>query len=222
MVEPEPGLLIQHSHECIEFLTRVNHPNLKMNCDLGHFYCVDEDPAHVLRTLCPLDRPHPPRRHPRKPHPPAPHPRRRRHGLGRHLLRPPRHPLPRLAHGCGGPGPYETTAENASREAFNFLQPLSPADKGLPAYLNTTDIAHLNCVIHFCSWPSCQHSRFFVRITFTFLLWQPFCYSFSRAIATAAVDAFVFLPREFFNDQDLCCFCLAAGCYNFDGCLQHR
>ncbi|HEY4328391.1 MAG TPA: sugar phosphate isomerase/epimerase family protein, partial [Phycisphaerae bacterium] len=49
MVEPEPGLLIQHSWECTEFLKRVNHPNLKMNCDLGHFYCVEEDPASVLR-----------------------------------------------------------------------------------------------------------------------------------------------------------------------------
>jgi sugar phosphate isomerase/epimerase len=49
MVEPEPGLVIQHSHECIEFLERVNHPNLKMNCDLGHFYCVGEDPAEVVR-----------------------------------------------------------------------------------------------------------------------------------------------------------------------------
>lgn len=49
MVEPEPGLLIQYSHECVAFLQRVNHPNLKMNCDLGHFYCVEEDPAQVVR-----------------------------------------------------------------------------------------------------------------------------------------------------------------------------
>jgi sugar phosphate isomerase/epimerase len=49
MVEPEPGLLIQHAHECVEFLERINHPNLKMNCDLGHFYCVGEDPATVVR-----------------------------------------------------------------------------------------------------------------------------------------------------------------------------
>jgi sugar phosphate isomerase/epimerase len=48
MVEPEPGLVIQHSWECIEFLQRLNHPNLKMNCDLGHFYCVEEDPAKVV------------------------------------------------------------------------------------------------------------------------------------------------------------------------------
>jgi sugar phosphate isomerase/epimerase len=50
MIEPEPGLLIQHSWECVEFLERVNHPHLKMNCDLGHFYCVNEDPAEVLRS----------------------------------------------------------------------------------------------------------------------------------------------------------------------------
>lgn len=49
MVEPEPGLLIQHSWECVEFLKRVRHPHLKMNCDLGHFFCVEEDPATVLR-----------------------------------------------------------------------------------------------------------------------------------------------------------------------------
>ncbi len=49
MVEPEPGLLIQTSDECVAFLKQVNHPNLKMNCDLGHFYCVGEDPARVVR-----------------------------------------------------------------------------------------------------------------------------------------------------------------------------
>jgi sugar phosphate isomerase/epimerase len=49
LIEPEPGLVIQHSHECVEFLERINHPNLKMNCDLGHFYCVEEDPAAVVR-----------------------------------------------------------------------------------------------------------------------------------------------------------------------------
>ncbi|MGC8552684.1 MAG: sugar phosphate isomerase/epimerase family protein [Phycisphaerae bacterium] len=49
MVEPEPGLVIQTSTECREFLNRAAHPNLKMNCDLGHFFCVDEDPVRVLR-----------------------------------------------------------------------------------------------------------------------------------------------------------------------------
>lgn len=53
MIEPEPGLVIQHSHECVEFLKQINHPNLKMNCDLGHFYCVEEDPAAVVRECAP-------------------------------------------------------------------------------------------------------------------------------------------------------------------------
>jgi sugar phosphate isomerase/epimerase len=53
MVEPEPGLLIEHSWQCLEFLKRVNHPHLKMNCDLGHFYCVEEYPATVLRECMP-------------------------------------------------------------------------------------------------------------------------------------------------------------------------
>ena len=53
MVEPEPGLVIQHAQECVEFLQRLNHPNLKMNCDLGHFYCVEEDPAEVVRRCAP-------------------------------------------------------------------------------------------------------------------------------------------------------------------------
>ena len=48
LVEPEPGLLIQTSGECVDFLKRVNHPNLKMNCDLGHCYCVGENPARVI------------------------------------------------------------------------------------------------------------------------------------------------------------------------------
>lgn len=53
LVEPEPGLLIQHSHECVALLEKINHPNLKMNCDLGHFYCVEEDPATVVRACAP-------------------------------------------------------------------------------------------------------------------------------------------------------------------------
>ncbi|MCL2646386.1 MAG: sugar phosphate isomerase/epimerase [Phycisphaerales bacterium] len=53
LIEPEPGLMIQYSRECVDFLKQVNHPNLKMNCDLGHFYCMEEDPAKVLRECAP-------------------------------------------------------------------------------------------------------------------------------------------------------------------------
>ncbi len=53
MVEPEPGLLIETSTQCMALLSRIDHPNLKMNCDLGHFFCVGEDPAQVLKAAQP-------------------------------------------------------------------------------------------------------------------------------------------------------------------------
>jgi sugar phosphate isomerase/epimerase len=53
LVEPEPGLLIQHADDCVRFLQRLRHPRLKMNADLGHFFCVGDDPAAVLRTHAP-------------------------------------------------------------------------------------------------------------------------------------------------------------------------
>jgi sugar phosphate isomerase/epimerase len=48
LVEPEPGLLLETAAEGAAFVERVGHPNLKMNFDLGHFFCVGEDPAAVL------------------------------------------------------------------------------------------------------------------------------------------------------------------------------
>ena len=49
-VEPEPGLLIETSRQCREFIARIAHPHLRMNADLGHFFCVGEDPAAVIES----------------------------------------------------------------------------------------------------------------------------------------------------------------------------
>jgi sugar phosphate isomerase/epimerase len=49
-VEPEPGLLIETSVQCREFISRINDPNLRMNADIGHFFCVGEDPAAVIES----------------------------------------------------------------------------------------------------------------------------------------------------------------------------
>ena len=50
LIEPEPGLLIEKFGQYIEFAERVNHPSLGLNFDIGHAYCVSEDPAEwVLR-----------------------------------------------------------------------------------------------------------------------------------------------------------------------------
>ena len=45
LVEPEPRLLIETTDQCVEFLQSVNHTHLRMNCDLGHLFCVGENPA---------------------------------------------------------------------------------------------------------------------------------------------------------------------------------
>ena len=50
-IEPEPGLLIQTAGEYLEFKDRFfkNEPNVLMNCDIGHLFCVGDDPAAVVR-----------------------------------------------------------------------------------------------------------------------------------------------------------------------------
>lgn len=51
LVEPEPGLLIETSAQIAEFLPRFSSPALGVNFDVGHFFCVGEDPAVLVRTL---------------------------------------------------------------------------------------------------------------------------------------------------------------------------
>jgi len=52
-VEPEPGLFIESAAEYLEFKNRFfrNEPLVKMNCDVGHLFCVGDDPPEVIRSL---------------------------------------------------------------------------------------------------------------------------------------------------------------------------
>ncbi len=52
-IEPEPGLLIQTAQEYLDFKLRYfrDEPMIKMNCDIGHLFCVGDDPASVIRTM---------------------------------------------------------------------------------------------------------------------------------------------------------------------------
>jgi len=50
-IEPEPGLLIETSQEYLEFVMDFATPLVKMNLDLGHMFCVGEDPAVAVRRL---------------------------------------------------------------------------------------------------------------------------------------------------------------------------
>src|SRR5258705_363865 len=52
-IEPEPGLFIESSAEYVEFKTKYfnGEPTVKMNCDIGHLFCVGDDPVEVIRGM---------------------------------------------------------------------------------------------------------------------------------------------------------------------------
>ncbi|MGC4034049.1 MAG: sugar phosphate isomerase/epimerase [Tepidisphaeraceae bacterium] len=52
-VEPEPGLLIQTAAEYLAFkeMYFADEPLVRMNCDIGHLFCVGDDPAAVIRQM---------------------------------------------------------------------------------------------------------------------------------------------------------------------------
>jgi sugar phosphate isomerase/epimerase len=52
LVEPEPGLLVENSKQFKKLMTKILNPKLiRLNFDIGHFYCVNEDPAKVVLEL---------------------------------------------------------------------------------------------------------------------------------------------------------------------------
>ena len=53
LVEPEPDLLIETSDQFRDFIERVDSPAVALNFDVGHFYCVGEDPVEAFGTLQP-------------------------------------------------------------------------------------------------------------------------------------------------------------------------
>jgi len=52
-IEPEPGLFIETAAEYLEFKNASfrDEPLVLMNCDIGHLFCVGEDPAAVIREM---------------------------------------------------------------------------------------------------------------------------------------------------------------------------
>ena len=46
------GVFIESAGEYLEFKNRFfkNEPNVLMNCDIGHLFCVGDDPADVIRA----------------------------------------------------------------------------------------------------------------------------------------------------------------------------
>jgi sugar phosphate isomerase/epimerase len=53
LIEPEPGLLIETFGQYLQFVTRINSPWVKLNFDVGHAYCVGEDPQNWIEQMSP-------------------------------------------------------------------------------------------------------------------------------------------------------------------------
>jgi sugar phosphate isomerase/epimerase len=51
LIEPEPGLLIENSSQFLKFISNFNTKYLGLNFDVGHFFCVNEDPALLIKSL---------------------------------------------------------------------------------------------------------------------------------------------------------------------------
>ena len=53
LVEPEPQLLIENSLQFKSFVKEAASASVGLNFDMGHFYCVGEDPAAAFEELFP-------------------------------------------------------------------------------------------------------------------------------------------------------------------------
>tara|TARA_Y100000590_G_scaffold361534_1_gene418249 strand:- start:6059 stop:6886 length:828 start_codon:yes stop_codon:yes gene_type:complete len=51
LIEPEPDLLIQDSEQFLSFMKRIDSDFVKLNFDIGHFFCIREDPAELVLKL---------------------------------------------------------------------------------------------------------------------------------------------------------------------------
>jgi len=51
LIEPEPGLLIENSLEFRQFFEKQDPDVFGLNFDIGHFFCVGEDPAALIREF---------------------------------------------------------------------------------------------------------------------------------------------------------------------------
>jgi sugar phosphate isomerase/epimerase len=56
LIEPEPGLLIERFEQYLEFVDRVDSPSVGLNFDVGHAFCVGEDPQDWVARMAPHTR----------------------------------------------------------------------------------------------------------------------------------------------------------------------
>ena len=56
LIEPEPGLLIETFEQYLEFTARVDSPRVGLNFDIGHAYCMGQDPEDWIEEMAPHTR----------------------------------------------------------------------------------------------------------------------------------------------------------------------
>jgi sugar phosphate isomerase/epimerase len=56
LIEPEPGLMIEKFEQYLRFVERIQSPMVGLNFDIGHAYCVGEDPENWVAQMAPHTR----------------------------------------------------------------------------------------------------------------------------------------------------------------------
>ncbi len=56
LIEPEPGLLIETFGQYLQFMRRIKSDRVGLNFDIGHAYCVGENPEEWVRRMAPFTR----------------------------------------------------------------------------------------------------------------------------------------------------------------------
>lgn len=51
LIEPEPGLLIETADQFLELMQHIDSPAVALNFDIGHAYCVKDEPATTIPRL---------------------------------------------------------------------------------------------------------------------------------------------------------------------------
>jgi len=53
LLEPEPGLLVETFDQYLEMADRIDSPWVGLNFDIGHAYCVGQEPWHWIARMAP-------------------------------------------------------------------------------------------------------------------------------------------------------------------------
>jgi len=53
LIEPEPGLLIETFEQYLEFVDRIDSPRVGLNFDVGHAFCMGQDPQNWIAEMAP-------------------------------------------------------------------------------------------------------------------------------------------------------------------------